>query len=296
MKTLPRSDREQVLNLLVEGNSMQATARLVRCSFNTVKKLLVDAGEAAAEFHDRNVRMVRAKRIQCDEIWAFCYAKKKNVETAKNPPPFAGDIWTWTAIDPKSKLIVSYQIGDRTIETGEKFMKDLQSRLAYRVQLTTDGLGSYQESVDKAFGNFVDYSQLVKSFKYPTNTPDGKFTLPIEVTSEKSVIKGDPDPKHITTSHVERQNLTMRMGMRRFTRSTNGFSKKFQNHVHMCSLYFLYYNFIRPHMSLDGKTPAMKAGIFEWPYDIGWILDLIDYRAPKPDRPKTYRKMEKESV
>ena len=205
--------------------------------------------------------------------------------------PYAGDIWTWTAIDPESKLIISYKIGDRTIEMCKEFMLDMQSRLAHRIQLTSDSHVSYKESVEVVFGDWVDYSQLTKVFQNnPDYDADKAISPRVQVSVQKHAVVGNPDFKHISTSHVERQNLTMRMSMRRFTRRTNGFSKKIQNHIHMCSLYFLYYNFCRSHMSLKGQTPAMKAGIFEWEYDIGWIVDLIDQRAPKPNRPTTYKK------
>lgn len=262
---------------------MRSISRITGVSINTVTKLLVDAGEACAAYHDETVRNVKAAHVQCDEIWSFCYAKDKNVATAKAAPTGAGDVWTWTAIERDTKLILSFQVGDRSGETAMEFMDDLRSRLANRVQLTTDGHKAYLEAVEDAFGADVDYAMLVKLYG---QTDGGKGHerkySPAECTGARKVkIEGDPDPKAVSTSHVERQNLSMRMGMRRFTRLTNGFSKKLENHLHMLSLYFVHYNFCRVHKTLR-MAPAMAAGVSDTLRDVEWIVSLIDARAPKP--------------
>lgn len=284
MNKLPIQKRAQVLEMLVEGMSMRATSRLAKVSINTVHRLLEEAGKACAEYHDEAVRDVKAARIQCDEIWSFCYAKEKNVKRAKAAPKGAGDVWTWTALDSDSKMILSYEIGDRSGQTALEFMDDLRSRLANRVQLTTDGYRSYLEAVEEAFGADVDYAQLVKLYG---DAPEGqKRYSPAEcVGTRKRRVTGSPIRKDVSTSHVERHNLTMRMGMRRFTRLTNAFSKKIENHIHMLSLYFVHYNFCRQHNSLGGVSPAMAAGVSDTLHDMEWIVGLIDARAPTPKRP-----------
>ncbi len=288
MNQLPLSKRVMILNMLVEGMSMRSISRTADVSINTVTKLLVDAGWACAEYHDEMVRGIQAKRVQCDEIWSFCYAKDKNVETAKNAPGGSGDVWTWTALDSDSKMILCYLIGDRSLDTARDFMLDLRSRLLGRVQLTTDGLHSYLEAVEEAFGDTVDFAQLIKLFQDPPK--EEKRYSPSRCTgTRKRRIQGQPDKAAISTSHVERHNLSMRMGMRRFTRLTNAFSKKLDNHLHMLSLYFLHYNFCRIHKTLR-VTPAMEAGLSSSPRNMGWIISLIDAKAPKPKRPKTYKR------
>ena len=270
---------------------MRSISRVVGCSVNTVTKTLIEAGEACAIFHDETVRNVKSERVQCDEIWSFCYAKQKNVKTAKAVPEEAGDVWTWTDIDADSKLILSYKVGGRDAEYANEFMGDVASRLANRVQMTTDGLKSYLEAVEGAFGADVDYAQLVKLYGAAPENAKGRYS-PAECTGiKKKKIEGEPDEKHISTSYVERQNLTMRMSMRRFTRLTNAFSKKIDNHIHMLSLYFVHYNFCRIHKTLR-VTPAMAAGITDTLHDMEWIVSLIDARAPKPGRPKTYKTRE----
>jgi IS1 family transposase len=259
MNKLPTAKRAKILTLLCEGMSMRAIARSEEVSFNTVAKALVDAGKVCAQMHDELVRDVKAKRIQCDEIWAFNYCKQRAVETAKKAPADAGDIWTWTAIDADSKLIVSYLVGDRSGETAIDLMDDVRARLANRVQISTDGHKAYLEAVEGAFGGDVDYAQVIKMYG-PTPSPAGRYS-PAECTGVKKVrIEGKPDRAHVSTSFVEAHNKTMRMHMRRFTRLTNGHSKKVANHVHMVALYTLFYNFIRTHSKLK-MTPAMEAKI-----------------------------------
>ena len=283
MNKLPIQKRAQILEMLVEGMSMRATSRLAKVSINTVYRLLEEAGEACAAYHDEAVRNVTASRVQCDEIWAFVYAKEKNVKRAKAAPKDAGDVWTWTALDADSKMILSYEVGDRSGATALEFMDDLRSRLANRVQLTTDGHRAYLEAVEGAFGDDVDFAQLVKLYG---DAPEReKRYSPAEcVGTRKRRITGSPVRADVSTSYVERQNLTMRMGMRRYTRLTNAFSKKIENHLHMLSLYFVHYNFVRVHKSLR-CTPAMAAGVSDTLRDMEWIVGLIDARTPEPKRP-----------
>ena len=289
MNKLPLHKRTQILHMMVEGSSMRSISRVVGVSINTVTKLLVQAGEACAAYHEDHVLNVKASRIQCDEIWSFCYAKKKNVKTAKAAPEGAGDVWTWTALDADSKLIVSYLVGGRDSEYAMEFMDDVAKRLANRVQMTTDGHRAYLEAIEGAFGCDVDYAQLIKMYGAAPESAKGRYS-PAECTGiRKRKVEGEPDYDHVSTSYVERQNLTMRMSMRRFTRLTNAFSKKIDNHIHMLSLYFVHYNFCRIHKSLK-VSPAMAAGISDTLHDIEWIVSLIDARAPKPGRPKTYKK------
>ena len=265
---------------------MRSASRIAGVSINTVNKLLVAAGEACAAHHDEMVRDVSAARVQCDEIWSFCYAKAKNVARAKAAPPGAGDVWTWTALDSDSKLIVSYEIGDRSAMTAIDFMDDLRERLANRVQLTTDGNKVYLEAVEGAFGSDVDYAMLVKLYGGPSGEQghERKYSPAVCTGIKKRRVEGSPDPRHVSTSYVERSNLSMRMGMRRFTRLTNAFSKKLENHLHTLALYFCHYNFVRIHKTLK-MSPAMAAGVDHQLRDMPWIVGLIDARAPEPQRP-----------
>jgi len=272
---------------------MRSISRVCDVSINTVAKMLVNAGKVCAAFHDEQVRGVTAKRVQVDEIWSFTYAKQKNVATAKAAPAEAGDTWTWTALDADSKLIVGWLVGGRDAEYANAFMADVAARLATRVQLTSDGHKSYLEAVEGAFGADVDYAQLVKMFGTSPENLRGKYS-PAECTGiKKTVIEGEPDEKHISTSYVERQNLTMRMHMRRFTRLTNGFSKKFESHVHMVALYTVFYNFTKIHKTLK-LTPAMAAGITDKLMSMEDIANLIDAAAPAVGRPKTYKKRQQD--
>ncbi len=283
MNKLPFKTRSLVLKLLCEGQSMRATARLADVSLNTVKKLLADAGKVAADLHDELVQDVTASRIQCDEIWSFTYAKQKNVKGAKAPPPEAGDTWTWTALDSDSKLIVAWLVGGRDGEYAIAFMDDLRGRLANRVQLTTDGHSAYLEAVEGAFGDDVDYAQLVKLYG---DAPEAekRYSPAACVGARKRRVTGKPERAAVSTSHVERHNLTMRMHMRRFTRLTNAFSKKFENHMHMVALYTVWYNFMRIHQTLR-VTPAMEAGLSDRVWDMDDLVRIMDQRAPQPKRP-----------
>jgi len=267
---------------------MRSISRITGVSINTVTKLLEDAGEVCAAFHDEHVRGVKAKRIQVDEIWSFTYAKAKNVASAKAAPDGAGDTWTWTALEGDTKLIVSFFVGGRDGDCAQWFMDDVAARLATRVQLTSDGHKAYLEAVEGAFGADVDYAQLVKLYGASADSSKGRYS-PAECTGIKKIpVEGKPDPKHISTSYVERQNLTMRMGMRRFTRLTNGFSKKVENHVYALALYFVHYNWMRIHKTLR-VTPAMAAGLtgklMAWE-DIIAIIDAAD----EPKKRGLYKK------
>jgi IS1 family transposase len=287
-KLLP-AKRAQILQMLCEGSSMRSVSRVADVSINTVSKLLVDAGAACATFHNEKVQGVKARRVQCDEIWSFTYAKAKNVATAKAAPEDAGDTWTWTALDADSKLIVSWLVGGRDASYAGEFMQDVAERLANRVQLTTDGHKAYLDAVEGAFGADVDYAQLVKLYGASPESAKGRYS-PAECTGiRKTAITGKPDAKHVSTSYVERQNLTMRMHMRRFTRLTNGFSKKFENHMHMVALYTVWYNFVRIHKTLR-VTPAMAAGLTDRLWSMEEIAELIDAAAEKPGKRGPYKK------
>ena len=266
---------------------MRSISRVADVSINTVTKLLIDAGEACLDLHDATVRSVKASRIQCDEIWSFCHAKQKNVADAKAAPAGAGDVWTWTAIDADTKLIVSYFVGDRSGESAMILMDDLRSRLANRVQLTTDGHKAYLDAVEEAFGADVDYAQLVKLYG-ATHGGAGRYSPAECIGIRKERVEGNPDAKHVSTSYVERQNLTMRMSMRRFTRLTNAFSKKLDNHIHALSLYFVLYNFCRIHKTLK-VSPAMAAGITDRLWSLDDVLAKID-AAKVPAKRGPYKK------
>jgi len=269
-------ERAQVVRCLVDGNSIRATVRITGVAKNTIAKLLLELGAACLEYQDRAFRNLGCKRIQVDECWAFCYAKAKNVTpeiAAKNP--FAGDVWTWAAIDADTKLIPSWIIGPRDNVTARIFVNDLAGRLADRVQLTSDGLNVYLQAVERAFRGEVDYAQLVKIYGAAS---DGETRYsPAEcIGCERKVVVGYPDPEHVSTSYIERANLTMRMGMRRFTRLTNGFSRKIENHAAAVSLHMMYYNFVRIHPTLK-VTPAMAARVTDRLWEIEGIVALLDH-------------------
>lgn len=294
MNKLSINKRRLILNMLVEGSSMRSISRIADVSINTVSKLLVDAGEAAIAIHNEYVQDVRASRIQCDEIWSFCYAKQKNVKTAKDAPQGAGDVWTWTALDSDSKLIVSFLVGGRDAGYAIEFMDDLRARLANRVQLTTDGHKAYLEAVEGAFGGDVDYAQLVKIYGAAPEGPQRRYSPAECIGAEKRRVEGNPDIAAVSTSHVERQNLTMRMSMRRFTRLTNGFSKKLENHIHALALYFVHYNFCRIHKSIK-TSPAMAAGITDTLWSLDSVIAKIDEMAPPPAKRGPYKKRGKKN-
>jgi IS1 family transposase len=276
MNKLSPEKSAQVIAALVEGNSIRATCRLTGVAKGTVLSLLVRVGKACAEYHDAAVRNVTAKKIQADEIWSFCGAKKKNVtpEMIARRGGYAGDVWTWTALDADSKLIVSWFIGDRGAQAAVSFMKDLESRLANRIQLTTDGHGEYVNAVEEAFGIDVDYARLIKIFCADPG-PNVRYSPPKFIRLEIQKTRGNPDDRHISTSFVERQNLTMRMSMRRFTRLTNAFSKKVENLEAAVALHFVYYNFVRIHQTLR-VTPAMAAGLSGQVWEISDIVKLSE--------------------
>jgi IS1 family transposase len=274
MNQLPLSTRVQIITMLTEGNSLRATSRMTGTSINTVTKLLVDVGRACQNFHNNTVHNVAASRVQCDEIWSFVYSKQKNVPDDKEGE--AGDVWTWVALDSDSKLVISWLVGSRDVDSATIFMQDLASRLKDRVQLTTDGHKAYREAVRVAFGKNVDFAQLVKMYAGEGTQSAEKKYSPAEVTGTKKMTRvGNPDSKSVSTSHVERQNLTMRMNMRRFTRLTNAFSKKVENHCYAIALHFVYYNFVRIHKSLR-VTPAMEAGLTKELWTVENIVKLVD--------------------
>jgi len=275
MNTLKTEKRVQIVRALVEGCSIRSTSRMTGASKNTIVKLLEDIGCACAEYQYRTLRNLQCRRLQLDEIWSFVGCKNKNVETAKNGG--IGDVWTWTAIDADTKLVPSWLVGNRDGDAAKAFVNDLASRLAHRVQITSDGLKAYLEAVEDAFGCEVDFAQLVKMYGATgSDSPEKKYSPADCIGCKKTHVTGMPDNNEISTSFVERQNLTMRMGIRRFTRLTNAFSKKIENHGHAIALHFMYYNFARVHMSLR-CTPAMKAGVSDHVWSIEEIVGLLDF-------------------
>jgi IS1 family transposase/lambda repressor-like predicted transcriptional regulator len=274
MNQLDSVQRAQVIAALVEGNSIRSVSRMTGIARNTISTLLFMAGAACARYQDEKLRNLPCKRIQCDEIWSFCYAKDKNVPAEKRGEFGIGSVWTWTALDADTKLIASWMVGGRDAIAAHEFMKDLAGRLANRVQLTTDGHAAYLSAVENNFGNAIDYAMLVKIYGETAETE--KRYSPAEcIGCNRKEISGKPDSKHISTSFVERQNLTMRMHMRRFTRLTNGFSKKIENHVAAIALHFMYYNFVRIHQTLR-ITPAMAAGVSDRVWEVSDIVKLVD--------------------
>jgi IS1 family transposase len=272
MNRLPLQKRAEILGLLVEGNSLRSISRVCDVSINTVTKLLVDVAAAAMEYHDKNVRNVRVRRLQCDEIWCFVGAKAKNV-TPEQKQAGWGDVWTWTGIDADTKLCVGYLVGGRDAGWAKEFMDDCASRISGRVQITTDGHRAYLQAVEDAFGADVDFATLQKIYG-ASMEPERQYSPARCIGCDLKVVSGNPDPKHVSTSYVERQNLTMRMSMRRFTRLTNAFSKKIENHIAAVAIHFIHYNFARIHKTLR-ITPAMAAGIS----DHVWSLEEIAFLA-----------------
>ena len=273
MYQLSTEERTRIVSALVEGNSMRAIARMTGVSRNTIDKLLCDLGRACSDYQDKTFRNLKSKRVQCDEIWSFVQAKEKNctVEMKKNG---AGDVWTWVALDPDTKLVPCWFVGHRDAGCAYHFMHDLAERLAHRVQLTTDGHRAYLSAVEDAFGAGIDYAMLQKIYGNSEQGPETRYSPAICMGARKAVISGSPDFAHISTSYIEAQNLTMRMSMRRFTRLTNAHSKKFENHEHAIAIHYMYYNFARIHSSLR-VTPAMEAGISDHVWSIEEIISLV---------------------
>jgi len=275
MNKLTQAKRVQIIAALVEGNSIRATCRMTGAAKGTVLKLVVDLGKACAAYQDRTLRNLTCKKIQCDEIWSFCYAKEKNVPEEMKGKLGFGDVWTWTAIDADTKLIASYLVGDRSAIYARKFIDDLASRLAHRVQLTTDGYRAYLTAVEDSFGRQVDYAMLDKIYSMPPREGQSRYSPAECCGTKKKKILGNPDMAQVSTSFVERQNLTMRMSMRRMTRLTNAFSKKIENQAHAVALHFMYYNFCRIHQTLR-VTPAIEAGIAKHVWTLEEIANLLD--------------------
>jgi IS1 family transposase len=289
MNKLPLEKRVQILNMLVEGSSMRSIERVAGVSINTVSKLLVEAGRAAERFHDKTVRGLNTAQLQCDEIWSFCYAKKVNVPTMKSQPEYAGDIWTFTALDRVSKMIVSWVAADRSYDSALRLMEDASDRISGGLQISTDGFTGYERAVETAFAKRASYGQVVKKYgAAPDKGPERKYSPGVCIAAEREVISGNPDEAMISTSHVERMNLNMRMGMRRFTRLTNAFSKKYGNHCDALALYFFHYNFCRQHKSLR-VSPAMAAGVTDELLSMEHLCRIMDAEAP-PKKRGPYKK------
>jgi IS1 family transposase len=275
MNRLSTEQRARIIGSLVEGNSIRATVRMTGAAKNTVTKLLVDLGAACSEYQDLTLRGLPCKTIECDEIWAYCYAKQRNVPEEHQGTFGYGDVWTWTAICADTKLVPSWLVGERTADDALVFMRDLRSRLSERVQLTTDGHRTYFTAVALAFGYYdLDYAQLVKLYG-PDPSEERRYSPAICTGTKHNILRGNPDPAKISTSYVERQSLTMRMGMRRFTRLTNGFSKKVENLAHAVALHYMHYNFCRVHQTTK-TTPAMAAGVADHRWTLQEIAALLD--------------------
>jgi IS1 family transposase len=285
MNRLSTEKRAAILGMLVEGNSLRATTRMAGCSINTVTKLLLDVGEACAAYQDEHLRELPCKTVEADEIWSFVYSKAKNVPEDRKGEFGVGDVWTWTALCADTKLIACWYVGNRAQEDADAFMQDLNARLRGRIQLTTDGQGSYPNAVGLAFGRNIDFAQLIKQYTSDPRPGQVRYSPAVCTGARVRIDRGEPDPDRISTSYVERQNLTMRMGMRRFTRLTNGFSKKVDSHMAAIALHFMHYNFARTHTSLsipqeDGaaikRTPAMAAGVADHVWTLSEIAELLD--------------------
>jgi len=278
MNKLSLDRQAQIVKVLCEGNSIRSTARITGTAINTVVKLLREVGAACLDYQDRVMHNLPCEKLQCDEIWSFVYSKAKNVPEDKQGKFGYGDVWTFTAIDADTKLVPCCSVGLRNADCAYEFILDLKARLANRVQLTTDGHGMYLEAVENAFGSEIDFAQLVKRYG-PEPEGDRRYSPAKCLGTDKRIVVGNPDTSKISTSYVERQNLTMRMSMRRFTRLTNAFSKKLENHLLALSLYFMYYNFARPHKSLANpypRTPAMAAGVSDHVWAVEETVSLIN--------------------
>ena len=281
MNRLSTKERAKIVAALVEGNSVRATCRMTGAAKGTVLKLIADLGAACARYQDEKLRNLTCKRIQCDEIWSFCYAKEKNVPDEYKGKLGFGDVWTWIALDADTKLVPCWLLANRSTPSAIKFMEDLASRLAHRVQMTTDGYKPYFTAVDEAFGSDIDYAMLEKIYTKPPNADAALRYSPGECCGSRQIpIMGNPDHAHISTSFVERQNLTLRMSMRRYTRLTNGFSKKLRNQEHAVALHFMFYNFGKIHQTLR-VTPAMAAGVSDHVWSIEEIAGLLDVYSTK---------------
>lgn len=274
MNRLPLDRRVAVIHALLEGCSIRAAVRLTGVAKNTITKLLAEVGTACAEYQDRTLRNLSCRRIQCDEIWSFCGMKQRNIPAERAGEAGIGDVWTWVAVDADTKLVPSWLIGDRDTDFAVSFIRDLAGRLAHRVQLTTDGHRPYLEAVEQGFGGEIDYAMLIKMYGQPA-TPETRYSPPECIGCRKTPITGEPDRDFISTSFIERQNLTMRMQMRRFTRLTNAFSKKLANHAHAVALHYMHYNFARIHQTLR-RTPAMVAGVDRRLWSVEDIVRLAD--------------------
>ncbi len=275
MNKMSRDKQARIIHALVEGNSIRATARLCDVAYNSVLKLLPKIGMACAQYQDLVMRGLKCKRVQVDECWSFCYAKEKNVPSDKKGYFGFGDIWTWVALDADTKLVPTFMVGNRDTKSARMFINDLAGRLASRVQLTTDGFTAYPTAVERAFGSEIDYAQLIKT--YAASQEETRYSPAVCTSCEAKPVMGNPDPEHISTSFIERQNLSLRMGIRRFTRLTNGFSKKVENHAYMVALYYMHYNFAKIHKTLR-CTPAMEAGVS----DHVWSVEEIAALLPEP--------------
>ena len=288
MNRLSTSKRATILQMLIEGSSLRSISRVTNASINTVSKFVVDAGNACAALHDEAVVNVPSRRVQVDEAWAFVYAKQRTVDQggAKKAPLGAGDAWTWTALDADSKLIVSWLVGPRDGASAYHFMQDLGARLRHRPQVTSDGLAAYVGAVEDVFGADVDFAQIIKLYGVgdDNETTAARYSPPRCLGVKVNPVTGDPDPKHISTSYVERQNLNLRMAVRRFTRLTNAFSKRLENHVHAVALHVVWHNWCRRHTTTR-VTPAQAAGLAEEWYDAAWLVEQIDARMPPPQKP-----------
>jgi IS1 family transposase len=274
MNRLSTEKRAQIAGMIVEGNSVRSITRMTGICQEAILKLLCDLGKACADHHNSTVRNVPSRRVQCDEVWSFCYAKEKNVPVEKQGTG-AGSVWLWTAIDADSKLMLSYLCGGRDAAWAKKFMEDLASRGSTRIQITTDGHRAYAEAVEGAFGMDVDYAMLIKLYGAPFDNPETRYSPAACIGTRTGVLSGSPDPRHISTSYVERMNLNLRMGLRRFTRLTNAFSRKFENHCHAAAIYFAYYNFCRVHQTLR-VTPAMEAGLTDHIWSLTELVGLLE--------------------
>jgi len=288
MNKLTKEKRARILHMLCEGNSIRSITRIENVAKLTVTRLLIDAGKACMAYHDEHVRQVDAVQVQVDEIWSFTHCKQRNVATAKAAPDFAGDTYTWTAIDADTKLIISYLVGSRDAEYAVEFIQDLADRVKSRIQLTSDGYSAYIGAVEDAFGDDIDYAMLVKQYGDAPG-PKGRYSPPICTGARKRQVTGRPSKHHVSTSYAERSNLTMRMHMRRFTRLTNGFSKKVENHAYAVALHMMYYNFVRLHQTLR-VTPAMAANVTDRLWEIGDIVKLVEDAEPAPKPRGPYKK------